>query len=123
MLIAMSSYYYKLTELFIIFIFIPVSFVLPFPLWTKAAISFFGFLYVIYILLKVERAGFKISKHINWKLFWKTTAVKFVLIALITTAFLYVTNKELLFSVVLNKPLLWFLILVFIVCFQCIHRK
>ena len=109
----MSSYYYKLTELFIIFIFIPVSFVMQFPLCTKAVIAFFGFLYVIYILLKVERAGFKISKHINWKSFWKTTAIKFVLISLITTAFLYVTDKELLFSVVLNKPLLWLLILVF----------
>ena len=109
----MQSNHYKLTEFFIIFILIPVSFVISFPFWIKGLIGGIGFLYIIYTLLKVERDAFKISKNINWTSFWKTTIIKLVIIAFITTAFLYVTNKTLLFSVVLNKPLLWLLILFF----------
>ena len=109
----MQSNHYKLTEFFIIFILIPVSFVISFPFWIKGLIGGIGFLYIIYTLLKVERDAFKISKNINWTSFWKTTIIKLVIMAFITTAFLYVTNKSLLFSVVLNKPLLWLLILFF----------
>ena len=109
----MQSNHYKLKEFFIIFILIPVSFVISFPFWIKGLIGGIGFLYIIYTLLKVERDAFKISKNINWTSFWKTTIIKLVIIAFITTAFLYVTNKTLLFSVVLNKPLLWLLILFF----------
>ena len=99
----MQSNHYKLTEFFIIFILIPVSFVISFPFWIKGLIGGIGFLYIIYTLLKVERDAFKISKNINWTSFWKATIIKLVIIAFITTAFLYVTNKSLLFSVVLNK--------------------
>ncbi|WP_298500138.1 CPBP family intramembrane glutamic endopeptidase [uncultured Algibacter sp.] len=109
----MNSIIYKSLELFIIFILIPTSFAISYSPWLKFGIGVFGFIYVIYILLKVENLNFKISKYLNWKSFWKSTAVKLVLIAILTTLFVWFTDRESLFIVMLNKPIKWFAILFF----------
>lgn len=107
----MKSVLYKGIEFFIIFILIPVSFAIKYSPWVKLSIGAIGFIYIVYVLLKVESKEFKIAKHLNWKLFFKLTCIKFVVIAIITTAFVWVTNKEALFNVLINKPKLWFFIL------------
>ena len=83
----MKSVNYKLIELFIIFILLPVSFAITFSIWIKLAIGFLGFGYVIYVLLKVEGCKFKLAPHLNWKSFWKQTFLKFVIIAFVTIRF------------------------------------
>ena len=107
----MKSIPYKLVELFIIFIGFPVSFVFDFPLWIKMMMGGIGFLYIIFVLLRVEKNKFKIASNLNWKIFWKHTVIKLMVIALITTIFVWITNKEALFNVILNKPELWIMIL------------
>ena len=107
----MQSVRYKSVEFFIIFILIPLSYLLEYPIIYKLIIGIIGFLYVIYILTKVEKNRFKIQKDLNWKLFWKQTLLKLILIAFITSTFVWFTNKESLFEVVLNKPKLWLIIL------------
>lgn len=107
----MKSVLYKGIEFFIIFILIPVSFALKYSPWVKLSIGAIGFIYIVYVLLKVENEKFKIAKHLNWKLFFKLTCIKLVVIAFITTVFVWLTNKEALFNVVISKPKLWVFIL------------
>ena len=107
----MKSTRYKLVEFFIAFILTPISFTLKFPLWIKMSIGGLGFVYVVFVLLRVEKNKFKISKTINWKSFFNHTLIKLVLIAIITTVFVWCTEAKNLFIVPLNKPILWFFIL------------
>ncbi len=107
----MQSIRYRLIEFFIVFIIVPISFVLNFQLWMKLSIGLLGFIYIIYVLLKVENNKFKIRQHINWTQFWQRTAVKFLAIAFITIAYMYVVDYSNLFIVIQSKPLLWATIL------------
>ena len=107
----MKSVTYKLIEFFIIFIVLPTSFALKYPWQIKLSLGFLGFLYAVYILLKVEKNKFKVASNLNWKYFWKQTLFKFVIIVIITTLFVWITNKENLFEVMFNKPKLWVFIL------------
>jgi membrane protease YdiL (CAAX protease family) len=118
----MQTLTYKATEFFLIFILIPVSFALNYSPFIKLGIGLLGFSYVIYVLLKVEHQKFKIAKTINWKVFWKTTAIKFLIIALITFVFVWQTSSEALFYVVLHKPKLWVFIL-FVYTFLSVYPQ
>ena len=107
----MNTTNYKLSEFFILFIVFPISVTIDFPIWIKFMLGLLGFCYVIYLLLKVENIQIKINTSLNWKSFWLTTLLKFVFIALVTFCYVWFTDKAQLLSVVLNKPLLWVIIL------------
>ncbi|MCI2228879.1 CPBP family glutamic-type intramembrane protease [Polaribacter sp. MSW13] len=109
----MQSIRYKFIELFILFIVIPISFVFNYSPILKLSIGVLSFIYIIYILFKIENITFKINKNLPWKFFWKSTFVKLIIIALVTSAFVWFTDRESLFVVILNKPKLWVLILLF----------
>ncbi|GAB7257972.1 hypothetical protein OBPA_24390 [Polaribacter sp. OB-PA-B3] len=109
----MQTKNYKLLELLILFLLIPISFVFSYNAIAKLSIGLTGFLYILFILLKVEKVKFQISKNIDWKSFWKSTLLKLFIIAIITSLYVYFTASKNLFIVVLNKPLLWILILLF----------
>lgn len=114
----MKSNRLKFTELIIIFLMIPVSFVFSFSPIIKLTIGLFSFSYIIYILIKVEKIKFRIQKNINWNFFWLSTIIKFLFIIIATTTFVYFTDKTNLFTVVLNKPILWIAILIFYTLFS-----
>ena len=118
----MNSTKYKLIELFSIFVLVPVSFVLSFPIWIKMLLGVFGFVYVVFILLKAEKNKFKMAPNLNWKLFWKQTALKLVAIAIITTGYMWFVDTDNLYVVILNKPLLWVMIL-FIYSFFSVYPQ
>lgn len=103
----MLSRNFKSIELFIIFIVLPICFALQFSIWIKMGIGLIGFIYIIYILLKVEQIKIKISTNINWIFFWKQTIYKLLIIMFLTTLFVWLSNKDLLFNVLINKPILW----------------
>lgn len=84
---------------------------LPIQVALKMVIGITGFIYVLYVLLKIENLKFEISKHIDWKTFWKNTFIKLLGIAVLTTVFMVFVDKQNLFKVVLNKPLLWIAII------------
>ena len=107
----MNSLSYKASELFIIFVLIPISFALGYSPWIKLAIGLFGFSYIIFVLLKVEKKKFNMYQGLDWKSFWKQTLVKFLVIIVFTILFVWFNNKESLFNVMLNKPTLWIFIL------------
>jgi membrane protease YdiL (CAAX protease family) len=103
---------YKLLEFFIIFIVLPVSFAIPYPVILKFILGIIGFVYVIYVLLKIENNRFKIAPNLNWKRFWTETSIKLLIIAILTSVFVWFTDREMFFEVVINKPLLWLVILI-----------
>ena len=118
----MNSTPYKSAELFILFILLPISFTIPYAVWIKLSIGFLGFLYVIYVLLKVENEKFKIAPNLNWKHFWKETLLKFLIIACLTSLFVWITNKHMLFEVVINKPIMW-IVFLFVYCFFSVYPQ
>ncbi len=118
----MNSTFYKLSEFFIIFILVPVSFSMAYSSWIKLIIGVLGFAYIIYVLLKVEKEKFNISPNLDWKLFWKKTIVKLVWIAVLTSVFVWYTDKESFYFVMLNKPVKWILLL-FIYTFFSVYPQ
>lgn len=107
----MQSVSYKRTEFLLIFIILPVSFVLDYPFLVKAFLAVVGFLYVIYILVKVEGNKFKIAPNLQWKPFWTAVLLKFIIIAILTIGYMFLTARSDLFHILYQKPKLWVVIL------------
>ena len=118
----MKSIPYKIIEFLIVFVLLPVSFALEYPFKIKMVIGVFGFFYIIFVLLKVERKKNKIEPNLNFKVFIKQTILKLLTIAFVTTLFVWFTNKELLFNVLLNKPKLW-LVILFVYSFFSVYPQ
>ncbi len=118
----MQSASYKLIEFFIAFILIPLSFTLKMPVGIKLALGLVGFLYVIFVLLRVEKLRFKIGPDLNWKLFFGRILTQLLGIAILTTLYVWFFDKDQLFVVLINKPLLWLMIL-FIYSFFSVYPQ
>ena len=118
----MQTVLYKLVEFMLLFIVLPISMALNFSIWIKLAIGVIGFTYIIFVLLKIEKSKLRISKKLNWNSFWKETVMKLLFIAIITTAFVWFTDKEALFNVLFKKPKLWIIIL-FIYSFFSVYPQ
>jgi membrane protease YdiL (CAAX protease family) len=109
----MQTIRYKFLELLIIFVLIPISYAFDYAPILKLVIGVLGFTYITYVLFKIEKIKVRIEKNSNWRAFWKSTSIKFLGIAIVTCFFVWFTDKESLFAVLLNKPKLWVLILLF----------
>lgn len=118
----MQSTVYKISELFIIFILVPVSFAIDYPIWIKMVIGILGFIYVVFVLLRVEKNTFRIAPHLKWSTFFKWTLIQLVLIAILTTLYMWFVDPANLYIVVLNKPLLWLGIL-FVYSFLSVYPQ
>jgi len=103
----MKSRYYLATELFLLFVLLPLSLVVSYPIVLKASLVITGFIYISIILLRIEKLSFKVKSSIDWKAFWKRILLLFVGVIVITTAYVFVMDSNKLFCVLLNKPLLW----------------
>jgi len=113
---------YKLVEFFLIFIILPISFVIPYSIGVKAIITLIGLIYIIVVLFKIENIKFNISKQINWKAFWKYTLMKLIVIALLTGLFVFFVSRDNLFIAPKTKPKLWITIL-FIYSFLSVYPQ
>ena len=118
----MNTAIYKGIEFLIIYILLPISFTMSYSIKLKMGIGLIGFLYIIYVLLKVEKKKFKIAPGLKWRIFWKQTIFKLVVIAILTTLFVWLTDSKLLFNVLLKKPKLWVFIL-FIYSFFSVYPQ
>ncbi|MDU8886288.1 CPBP family intramembrane glutamic endopeptidase [Yeosuana sp. MJ-SS3] len=118
----MKSVSYKLIEFFIAFVIVPASFALNFDWKIKVGIGLVGFIYIVFVLLRIEKKAFKINPNLNWKQFWKTTLFKFIGIAVLTFLYVLFFDRSNLFSVVVNKPKLWIIIL-FIYTFLSVYPQ
>lgn len=97
----------RTVEMLLLFAGVPVFFLLPVSVKIKA---FFFFLAIIYIVIIAKKERKKIifeGRTCNQIDVYKTILLRFLLIAIGTTAVLYFTNKADLFNVISTKPLLW----------------
>lgn len=93
-------------EFVLLFIIFPTSLILDYPLWVKGSLGIFGFIYILYLLQYKLNIEFKIKHPISWKPFWKRIVVTFLVIVLVTTLFIWFTDKSVLFYVPKNHPIL-----------------
>ncbi|MCF1192763.1 CPBP family intramembrane metalloprotease [Mangrovimonas sp. AS39] len=100
---------FRLIEFFILFVIFPVSFAMDYPVAIKVSLGVLGFLYVLWVMIKLEGVTFFIQKEIHWGVFIKRTLVKFFVLAVFTILFVLLTDKERLFTFMIEKPLYWFL--------------
>lgn len=107
----MQSKSYLLSEFFLLFILLPLSFALEYFNLIKAGLAVAGFTYIIFILKKVEHISFSVKKEIDWKAFWKRTAITFLIIAVVTMGYVLYEDASALFYVPLNDPPLFIVIL------------
>jgi len=107
----LSKKRYLLIEFFVLFILFPVSLVVDYPFLIKAGSVFVGFAYIIAILIKIEKVSFKVSLQLDWKLFFKRTALTFFTIAIITTGYVLYQDATSLFYVPRTNLKLFFVIL------------
>lgn len=119
----MQSTAYRLIEFFIAFVLIPLSFTLDIPIGFKLSSGLIGFVYVIFVLLRVEKLRLIVGPDLNWKRFFKRILVQLFGIVILTTLYVWFFDKDQLFIVLLNKPLLWLMILFIYSFFRCIHKS
>ena len=98
-------------EYILLMVLLPLSFLLPYPLFLKIGFSLAA---LGYIFLIMKRQNMLKSQTINksWKSFWLQLTIRFVLIASITFFIVRFFYPEALFMVLGMNPLLWLLILI-----------
>ena len=101
-----------LSEFFILFILLPVSLALPFNIWVKVGMVVLGFIYILIKLKTSENINFRIKKNLDWKSLWRRVLVTFLVVAIITTVYVFFQDKDALFYVPLHKPGLFVSILI-----------
>lgn len=102
---------YRWIELLLLFVVIPASLAFNYPIWIKLTLGLVGFGYVLRLLKKASLLSLKLQSGIDWKSFWLRTALIFVVIAVVTTAYVWYVAPDALFFVPLNKPGLYVMIL------------
>lgn len=114
---------YKSIELIVLFIFIPLMLLINTTAWINPILVLSGFIYCAFILLKIENN--KISSFFK---FAKTGYLKIILLrfftaAVLSTIIMYLFNRKALFSIVLERPLLWLMISIFYSLFSVLPQE
>ncbi len=107
----MESRIYRIIELWILFVFVPVSFFWNYPVQLKVGLGVIGFMYVLFLMKKAGILRFVKPEKKFWKLFFVETSIKLLLIAIITSGYVYYVAPNKLFYIVLRQPILWVMIL------------
>ena len=98
---------YRLIELFLLFILFPVSLILDWSIIAKILLGVFGVIYTIIIFCITERVKINFPSRASWARFLKLVWFRFLIIAVLLTAYVYYTNSSKLFYVVVEKPKTW----------------
>ncbi len=107
----MKTVTYRIVEFFVLFIVLPVSLLLPYNFEIKVGSVVLAFVYLVIALFKTESISFKIARDIDWRSFIMNTVLKFVIIAIVTTLYVYILQPASLFCVPRNNLGLWVIIL------------
>lgn len=94
-------------EFILFFILYPIFLYLPIPLNYKLYTVPFVFIYVVSISYIHRKELFKKRKPIKPHNFWRTTGIRFLGVAVASVAYILLTNKDLLFSAIINEPITW----------------
>ncbi|MCK8520734.1 CPBP family intramembrane metalloprotease [Aquimarina sp. D1M17] len=102
---------YRGVELFVLFILLPLSFLIEYPILLKMGITIIGFVYILILLKRKGLLKLRTPNKVYWKTFWRETLIKLAIIMVITGLYVFTVAPEELFSVVLKRPGLWVFIL------------
>lgn len=95
----MMSKKYRAIELFLLFFVLPVSLAFLFDFRVKGFGILGAFIYLLVVLFLKTDTRLRVQKGINWKVFWQRILVQFVIIAVVTTVFVWVLLPHALFCV------------------------
>lgn len=98
---------FKALELFVLFVLIPVLLTVSWSVIGKISLGILGFVYIIVLTFISERPSLVSITRQQWQRFLKTTFFKFLFIAVALSLFMYISNPEKLYYVVLTKPKVW----------------
>ena len=98
-------------EFLLFFAILPVSFVWNYPVWIKGILALLGLAYIVFRLVKDPSKPLKFHRNYDLQKFWKRVGVQFIVVALVTTGYVYYLAPESLFCVTRNDPRLFVVIL------------
>ncbi|WP_299254393.1 CPBP family glutamic-type intramembrane protease [uncultured Aquimarina sp.] len=98
-------------ELFLLFVMLPVSFLFSYPAPIKVGLTVTGFIYILLHLKRSEFLKIRFPDKVYWKPFWKETIIKLAIVIIITSLYVFWMAPDKLFSIVIQKPILWVVIL------------
>ncbi|MBQ0732947.1 CPBP family intramembrane glutamic endopeptidase [Aquimarina celericrescens] len=107
----MQTTIYKGVELFFLFVVLPLSFLISYPIAIKLALTIIGFLYILIILKRNGLLKLRFPDKMYWKPFWKETVIKLAIVMIITGLYVLFVAPDKLFLVLIKKPHLWLMIL------------
>ncbi len=107
----MKNSIFLVSELFLLFVVMPISLAISIPIWLKVSSVLIGFTYIIYVLFKVEGISLKIKKDIDWNSFRRRLQVTGLVVTITTTIFVWITDASALFYVPRTNPKLFIFIL------------
>lgn len=86
-------------EFFFLFVVLPLSLTLPYAIQVKAGLVLLGFAYVLYKLITHPNKPLRWQHKRNWNTFLKRIGLQFVLIAGVTTLYVWLVAPNALFCV------------------------
>jgi len=110
-------------ELFFLFVVLPASLSISYPIWIKILVVLSSFIYVLYLLKKEYDFGFKIPSKHSAIAFRNRILVNFSIILILTVVLVYFSNPDMLFSVMLKKTTLWAVILLVYTLFSVLPQE
>jgi membrane protease YdiL (CAAX protease family) len=114
----MNRISYKIAELLLLFFSLPIILTFDFNPIIKVAIVLIALGYCVWVTVKLKLITLKSLHQIQLAKHWKTIAISFIAIIILSTSYLYVLHPDNLFVVVKQRPLLWLFILFFYAVFS-----
>lgn len=110
----MMSKTFRIIEFFVLFFVLPVSLAFAFDFKIKGIAILSAFIYLLVILFVKTGTRFKIQKGIDWKGFGQRIFIQFVIVAAVTTLYVWLVKPNALFCVPRsNLPLFGIILLVY----------
>ncbi len=107
----MQTTLYKGVELFLLFVLLPLSFLLTYPIVIKIILTLMGLVYILILLKRNGLLIFRFPAKTSWKPFWKETVIKLAIVSVVTGLYVFFIAPDKLFSVLIKRPQLWLMIL------------
>lgn len=98
-------------EFSILFVLLPISLVFSFSIRLQIGMVLIAFSYIVFKVATSKNIKFRIKKNIAWKLFFRRLLITFLIVASITTVYVWTQDREALFFVPRTNLKLYVLIL------------
>ncbi len=109
-------------EMFLLFVGIPASFLLPMSPYIKLGIGIVGVIYLLWISIKKEKIPFK-SLFKDRGVDWKSIMLRFIIISAGSFLFKYYFEREDVFNVVQNNWKIWLIFMGVYIVFSVLPQE